>query len=99
MEVRSAITIVCSATGSMRGTKERHKPPKVGVDGEKIYTCTICGEKKTEKIPQLPKKWGSLEGDGVTYVVGIQTKGLPSRLRQMVHCILMGRENPLQEDF
>lgn len=51
------------------------KPPKVGVDGEKIYTCTICGEKKTEKIPQLPKKWGSLEGDGVTYVVGIPDEG------------------------
>ena len=51
------------------------KPPKVGVDGEKVYICTICGEKKTEKIPQLPKIWGSLEGDGVTYVVGIPDEG------------------------
>ncbi len=51
------------------------KPPQVGKDGKKVFQCTICGTTKTETVPQLPTNWGSLEGDGVTYVVGIPDEG------------------------
>ena len=29
------------------------KQPTTAAEGEKIYTCTVCGEKKTEKIPKI----------------------------------------------
>lgn len=34
--------------------------PQVGREGEKTYTCTICGEQKRESIAALPEQTGNL---------------------------------------
>ncbi|MBQ8351492.1 MAG: dockerin type I repeat-containing protein [Clostridia bacterium] len=40
-------------------------PPMVGSIGEKTYTCTDCGETKTEDLPALTPTAGDVNGDGI----------------------------------
>ena len=35
------------------------KPATCGAEGEKVYTCVICGESKSEPIPTVNHNWGS----------------------------------------
>jgi len=43
------------------------REPTIGLEGEKRYTCQICGATKTEILPKLPGFSGSLEDGEITY--------------------------------
>lgn len=61
-DVTPATTATADATYTVVGTTANHawnagvvtKDPQVGVKGEKTYTCTVCGQTKTEDIDPLP---------------------------------------------
>ena len=46
---------------------EETKAPEVGVAGEKTFTCTVCGETKTEEIPALDPPAHEHNYDDVEY--------------------------------
>ena len=55
----------CTVEGCIYITeKENHewsftevtKEPSIGEQGEELYTCAVCGQTKTKKLPSLPEK-------------------------------------------
>ena len=42
------------ATGSHSWQLTGHTDPQVGADGSNVYTCSVCGQTKTETLPALP---------------------------------------------
>lgn len=42
------------ATGNHNWQLTGHTDPQVGADGSNVYTCSVCGQTKTETLPALP---------------------------------------------
>ena len=47
--------------------------PTYTTTGVMTYTCTECGETRTEEIPVLPVKPGDVNGDGVVNLMDIRS--------------------------
>jgi len=43
-------TATCNHNWQLTG----HTDPQVGADGSNVYTCSVCGQTKTETLPALP---------------------------------------------
>ncbi len=43
-----------TATGNHNWQLTGHTDPQVGADGSNVYTCSVCGQTKTETLPALP---------------------------------------------